>query len=53
MNVTSKYILAMCVVAGLASATPAAATTINVSPFSRQFVGIDLAKATILSDADA
>ena len=53
MNVTSKYILAMCVMAGLASATPAAATTISVSPFSPQFVGIDLAKATILSDADA
>jgi hypothetical protein len=53
MNVTSRYTIGMCVMMRLASITPAAATTISVSAFSPQFVGIDLAKATILSDADA
>jgi hypothetical protein len=38
---------------GFASATSAGATTIGVSSFSPQFVGVDLAKATILSDADS
>jgi hypothetical protein len=38
---------------GLASATSASATTVGISPFSPQFVGIDLARATILSNADA
>jgi hypothetical protein len=38
---------------GFASATAAGATTISVSSFSPQFVGVDLAKATILSNADS
>jgi hypothetical protein len=38
---------------GFASATSASATTIGVSAFSPQFVGIDLATATILSAADS
>lgn len=53
MKVTSRYTLSMCAIMGLASATSASATTIGVSPFSPQFAGVDLAKATILSDADA
>ena len=54
MKVASKYTLAMCAIIGLASATSAsAATTVGVSPFSPQFIGIDLATATILSDADS
>jgi exopolysaccharide biosynthesis protein len=38
---------------GLSSATSASATTISVSSFSPQFVGVDLATAKILSDADS
>lgn len=53
MKVTSKYTLAMCAIVGLASATSASAASISVSAFSPQFVGVDLATATILSDADS
>jgi Phosphodiester glycosidase/PEP-CTERM motif len=53
MKITSRYTLAMCVIVGLASATSASATTIGVSSFSPQFVGVDLATATILSNADS
>jgi hypothetical protein len=54
MKVTSRYTLAMCAIVGLASATPpAGATSIGISSFSPQFVGIDLATATILSSADS
>jgi exopolysaccharide biosynthesis protein len=53
MKVTSRYTIAVCAIVGLASATSAGATTIGVSSFSPQFVGVDLAKATILSDADS
>jgi hypothetical protein len=53
MKVTSRYTVAACAIVGFASATAAGATTISVSSFSPQFVGVDLAKATILSDADS
>jgi hypothetical protein len=53
MKVTSRYTLAMCAIVGLAWATSASATTIGVSSFSPQFVGVDLATATILSNADS
>jgi Phosphodiester glycosidase/PEP-CTERM motif len=53
MKVISRYTLAMCAIVGLASATSASATTIGVSSFSPQFVGVDLATATILSNADS
>jgi|SRR6202453_4337870 exopolysaccharide biosynthesis protein len=53
MNITSRYTLALCAIVGLASATSASATTVGVSAFSPQFVGVDLATATILSDADS
>jgi hypothetical protein len=53
MKVTSRYTIAVCAIVTFASATSAGATTIGVSSFSRQFVGVDLAKATILSDADS
>jgi len=53
MKITSQYTLMMCAIMGLASATSATAASISVSPWSAQFVGIDLAKATILSDADS
>jgi hypothetical protein len=53
MKITSRYTLAMCAIVGLASATSASATTIGVSSFSPQFVGVDLATATILSNADS
>jgi hypothetical protein len=38
---------------GFASATSASAASISVSSFSAQFVGVDLATAKILSDADS
>jgi hypothetical protein len=47
MKVTSRYTIAACAIVGFASATAAGATTISVSSFSPQFVGVDLAKATI------
>ncbi len=53
MKATSRYTIIICATIGLASATAAGATTISVSSFSPQFVGIDLAKATILSEADS
>ena len=53
MKVTSRYTLAMCAFVGIASATSANATTISVSSFVAQFVGVDLAKATIVSTADS
>src|SRR5580692_12095619 len=53
MKLTSRYTIAVCAIVGLASATSAGATTIGVSSFSPQFVGVDLATATILSDADS
>jgi exopolysaccharide biosynthesis protein len=53
MRITSGYTLVICAIAGLASATSAKATTIGVSSFSPQFVGVDLATATIRSDADS
>ncbi|HEY1864976.1 MAG TPA: phosphodiester glycosidase family protein [Roseiarcus sp.] len=53
MKITSGYTLAICAIVGLASATSASAASISVSAFSPQFVGVDLAKATILSDADS
>jgi hypothetical protein len=53
MNFTSKYTLVICAMMALASTTSAGATTIGVSSFSPQFVGVDLATATILSDADS
>jgi Phosphodiester glycosidase/PEP-CTERM motif len=53
MKVISRYTLAMCAIVGLASATSASATTIGISSFSPQFVGVDLATATILSNADS
>ena len=53
MKVTSRYTIAACAIVGFVSATAAGATTISVSSFSPQFVGVDLAKATILSDADS
>ena len=53
MKVTSIYTIAACAIVGFASATAAGATTISVSSFSPQFVGVDLAKATILSAADS
>src|SRR6202046_3603910 len=53
MKVTSRYTIAVCAIVSLVSAPPAGATTIGVSSFSPQFVGVDLAKATILSDADS
>src|ERR1700730_14889284 len=53
MKVTSRYTIAVCAIAALASATAAGATTISVSSFSPQFVGVDLAKATLLSNADS
>src|ERR1700729_28618 len=53
MQVTSRYTMAACAIVSFASVTPAGATTIGVSSFSPQFVGVDLAKATILSDADS
>src|SRR5580704_14653 len=53
MKVTSRYTIAACAIVGFASATAAGATTISVSSFSPQFVGVDLAKATILSNADS
>ena len=49
----SRYTIVVCAIVGFASATSAGATTIGVSSFSPQFVGVDLAKATILSDADS
>ena len=45
--------MAACAIVGFASATSAGAATIGVSSFSPQFVGVDLAKATIVSDADS
>jgi phosphodiester glycosidase/PEP-CTERM motif-containing protein len=53
VKATSRYTLAMCAIVGLASATSASATSISVSSFSPQFVGVDLATATILSNADS
>jgi exopolysaccharide biosynthesis protein len=53
VKVTSRYTLTMCAIVGLASATSASAASISVSSFSAQFVGVDLATATILSDADS
>jgi Phosphodiester glycosidase/PEP-CTERM motif len=53
MKITSRYTLAMCAIVGLASAAPASATSISISSFIPQFVGVDLATATILSDADS
>src|ERR1700733_9165058 len=53
MKVTSRYTIAVCAIVSFVSAPPAGATTIGVSSFSPQFVGVDLAKATILSDADS
>src|SRR3984885_14753546 len=53
MKVASRYTIAACAIVGFASATSASATTIGVSSFSPQFVGVDLATATILSDADS
>jgi hypothetical protein len=53
MKITSRYTLAMCAIVGLASAAPASATSISISSFTPQFVGVDLATATILSDADS
>jgi exopolysaccharide biosynthesis protein len=53
MKIASRYTIAACAIIGLASATSARATTIGVSSFSPQFVGVDLATATILSDADS
>ena len=53
MKVTSRYTLAICAIVGVSSATSASATSISVSSFSPQFVGVDLATATILSDADS
>src|ERR1700677_4236509 len=53
MNITSRYTLALCAIVGLASATSASATTVGVSSFTPQFVGVDLATATILSNADS
>ena len=53
MKITSRYTIAVCAIVGFASATSASATTIGVSAFSPQFVGVDLATATILSDADS
>ena len=53
MKITSRYTIAVCAIVGFASATSASATTIGVSSFSPQFVGVDLATATILSDADS
>jgi exopolysaccharide biosynthesis protein len=53
MKLTSRYTIAVCAIVSFASAPPAGATTIGVSSFSPQFVGVDLAKATILSDADS
>jgi hypothetical protein len=53
MKVTSRYTIAACAIVGFASATAAGATTISVSSFSPQFVGVDLAKAAILSNADS
>ena len=45
MKVTSRYTIAACAIMALASATAAGATTISVSSFSPQFVGVDLAKS--------
>jgi hypothetical protein len=53
MKATSIYTITACAIVGFASATSASATTIGVSSFSPQFVGVDLATATILSDADS
>jgi hypothetical protein len=53
MKVTSRYTMAVCAIVGLASATSASAATIGVSSFTPQFVGVDLATATILSNADS
>src|SRR3984957_16820976 len=53
MKITSRYTITACAIVGFASATSASATTIGVSSFSPQFVGVDLATATILSDADS
>src|ERR1700734_2550377 len=53
MKITSRYTIAVCAIVGFASGTSASATTIGVSAFSPQFVGVDLATATILSDADS
>jgi hypothetical protein len=53
MKVTSRYTIAVCAIVSFASVPPAGATTIGVSSFSPQFVGVDLAKAAILSDADS
>src|ERR1700727_949710 len=53
MKVASRYTIAACAIVGFASATSASATTIGVSSFSPQFVGVSPATATILSDADS
>ena len=53
MKITSRYTIAVCAIVGLASATSASAATIGVSSFTPQFVGVDLATATILSNADS
>src|ERR1700685_2058948 len=53
MKIMSRYTIAVCAIVGFASATSASATTIGVSAFSPQFVGVDLSTATILSDADS
>src|SRR5580693_5647634 len=53
MKPTSIYTITACAIVGFASATSASATTVGVSAFSPQFVGVDLATATILSYADS
>jgi exopolysaccharide biosynthesis protein len=53
MNVASRYAIAACAMMGLAVAGPAAATTITMSSFTPQFVGVDLATATIKSSEDS
>jgi hypothetical protein len=53
MKVANRYTLTACAIVGLASATSASATSVSVSPFSPQFVGVDLATATIISNADS
>ena len=53
MSPMNKYAGVLCVAVSLAAATSAEAAAIDVSSWTPQFVGVALAKATILSDADS
>ncbi len=53
MSLMNKYSGVFCIAVSFAAATSAEAAAIDVSSWTPQFVGVALAKATILSDADS